>query len=284
MSKIGFSRDSRTTSLKEFAPNASHLGGLSAGAIINFTLGEADFTNSKSEFWTGHKVPRLSIQIESRLDPDGVKKSYYTDSFMPPAWTPDLLPDGKLSFRLGSDESKLGHILEAIKGSFADPKAWTDEQIAMLTTDLELQDADKAFVSRDPEEVIAAYTKFYQAIVDIIENGGKPVYRDANGIPKVYWLKLLYTVKGAPVNNGKVGFPNYADTGFIEEATKVAGQWAQPSIKIQVNKQESIDPATVPVKGKVAPNKSGMVAGAVAGADQGADASAGNAAIPDWMK
>jgi len=283
MNKVGFSRESRTTSLKEFTPNVNHLGGLCAGAITNIALGEADFTNSKSEFWTGHTVPRLTINIESRLDPDGVKKSYYTESFMPPAWTPDLLPDGKMSFRLGSDESKLGHILETIKGSFADSNCWTDEEMASLSTDLTLMDDDKMFISREPEEIIVAYTKFYQAIVDIIENKGKPLFNDKNGKPKIYWLKLLYTVKGANINNGKVGFPSYADTGFIEEATKDAkGVWVQPTIKIQVNKQESIDPTSVAVKGKAKPNGAGVVANAVA--EQGSDAAAGNAAIPDWMK
>lgn len=279
MSKIGFSRESRTTSLKEFAPNIQTLGGLCAGAIINFNVGEADFTNSKSEFWTGHKVPRLSIQIESRLDPDGVKKSYYQESFMPPAWTPDLLPDGKLNFRLGSDESKLGHILEAIKGSFSDPEKWSDEEMASLTTGLELVGEDKMFINKSPEEVIAAYQKFYTNIVKIIEAGGKPAYRNAEGKPKVYWIKLLYTIKGSPVNRGKLGFPNYADTGFIEEIIYVGGQPVKPSIKIQVNKQESIDPASVTVKDKK-PN----IPNSITTTAQADDPSGANNDVPAWMK
>lgn len=283
MSKIGFTRESRTTSLKEFTPNAERFGGLCAGAIINFSVGEADFTTSKSEFWTGYKVPRLSIQIESRLDPDGVKKAYYQESFMPPAWTPDLLPDGRLKFILPSAESKLGHMLEAIKGSFADDTAWSDEDMAMLTTGLELTGEDGIFISREPEEIIAAYKAFYDNIVKIVEGAdGKPAYRDANGLPKVYWLKLLYTVKGAPVNRGKLGFPNYADTGFIEEIVNVGGQPVQPSIKIQINKQESIDPASVKTKETPKPNMGG---GALPqGATPGNDPAASNSAVPDWMK
>ncbi len=281
--KVGFSRESRTTSLKEFSPNSNHLSGLCAGVITNISVGEADFTNSKSEFWTGHKVPRLVIQFQSKFDPDGVKPSYYTESFMPPSWTPDLLPDGKMSFRIGSDESKLGHILEAIKGPFVDEKAWSDEEMAQLTTDLELATEDGEFIPRDPEEVAEAYKKFYSAIVAIIENEGKPLYRDANGKSKAYWLKLLYTVKGSPVNNGKVGFPNYADTGFIEEVTYGANKTIMaPNIKIQLNKQESIDPDSVKAKERKKPNMRGVVMGGANVQDEGEDVSK-KQDIPDWM-
>jgi len=281
MSKVGFSRESRTTSLKEFTPNSQIYNGLCLGIITNISLGEADYTKSKSPFWTGHKVPRLAIQIESCLDPDGVKKSYYQEAFVPPAWTPDLLPDAKLHFKLGAEESKLGHILEAIKGSFTDPSCWSDEVMAKLTTGLELTGEDKQFIVRTPEDVAKAYTTFYQNIVDAIEAGGKPAYRDANGKPKEYWLKLLYTVKDSPVNQGKLGFPNYADTGFIEEVSRdTGGQLRAPAIKIQVNKQESIHPESVKVKDKPKPNMPGMQG---APTDTSTAPAGGGGDKPSWM-
>ena len=227
----GINNETRGASLKKFKPDPKKWNGLVIGALTDVTVGEAVIKeDSPMETFRGKTIPRLNFSFESRMDPKGVKPSVYNHSYLAIEHTPEsITSDGDWRWRQLSQMVK--HILDVFRNN----QELTKEEVEKLMVDF-VDEEDGVFVEQDADTVIEAYKKFFDNIVSLFKPDGKGIYLDANGKPKVLWMKMLLDVKGNKVNNGDYGFTGFPGEGCIE----LYQDKVPPSLSINIAKGENI--------------------------------------------
>lgn len=272
MSK-GISNDVQATSRKKFVLNPDVNGGIPQGALVDVEVTLADIANdSKMTSFRGHKIPRLVFHFESANDGVGVKTAYYDHAFLPVEHNPENVMNVKANgWKFDSIATYVKHLHEVLT-----ERNLTPEEAKLMTFNLVEKEND-LFKDQPVEEVIKAWTGFFNGIVSVFKGGYKVkdttapcIYTDVNGVKLPLWIKLLLYVNGQPVNNGDPGFPLFVGEGIFQKIkTGVARE-----LRIKVEKGESIKP--IPKASKVIPGSN------IPGAGVGTPVRAED--VPDFMK
>ena len=230
----GISNETRSASLKKFKANPKRNNGLCLGALVEVNVSDAEVkSDSTMTSFRGLSIPRINFVFESQLDPVGVKKSTYIHSYLAIEHnTENHSGDGV--WRWNQMSQMIKHFLEV----YRDYAPFTKEEEAKLVVDFTDEDENGIYVDADPQVVADAYRKFFENVVSLFKPADKAIYLDANGKPRIVWMKLIVDIKGKPVNNGDFGFPGYPGEGVIELFQKDI----EPSIYINVGKGENIVP------------------------------------------
>ena len=260
----GITNETRSASLKKFKANPKINNGLCLGALVDVTVSDAEVKDdSNMTSFRGLSIPRLNFVFESQMDPVGVKKSTYIHSYLAIEHnTENHSGDGV--WRWNQMSQMIKHFLEV----YRDYAPFTKEEEAKLIVDFEDEDENGIFKEVEGQVVADAYRKFFENIVSLFKPGDKAIYFDANGKPKVVWMKLIIDIKSKQVNNGDFGFPGYPGEGVIELWKKDI----PPSIYINVAKGENIVP-TAPISATAPP----------VGSDSGGPATTG-AELPSFLR
>lgn len=170
--------------------------------------------------FAGMKVPSLVFTFASN-DPNASKRKYVTLRISPAESTALSIPNGIEAWKVEQPLSWLKHIMDVfvLKG-----KPMTEEQEDSLCLPFEDFDDNMEYVQVPAEEVLAGWKSLFDNFLAIMENGGKPVYKTANGGIIPLWLKLLRFVKTKqgwkPTVNGTsagdFAFPAFCGDGCVE--------------------------------------------------------------------
>jgi len=210
-------KETRTTTAKEFKVSPEVNNGLAIGILDNVEV--STFTVKDDAKWIdyrGKEAVRLSLIFKEVPKEAGVEAGIYIHSYN----FIDHSNTDRNKFIAGMFQT-IKHIIGVYKGGVENI---TDAEYAYLKLDLE--DA-KNYTA---EEIIAAYTKFF--------NGVKTVIDGCTTKDIKVWMKLLLYIKGSNVNGGKLGFTSYPGEGLIE----LYKQDVEPSLTIRIARQESIIP------------------------------------------
>ena len=241
----GINNETRGESRKKFDErrDMNKTNGLFLGHLDEIKVTESemkDDANLKS--FAGLVCPRLTLTFASNQDKINERR-YVTMSFGPVESNAETIPGGKSEWKVNQILNTLKHVLNVFifKG-----REMTEEEEDALCLDFEDFDENFAYVPVEPEQVLAGYKHLFENFVKLMDNGGKPYYKAANGGILPIWMKLLRATKNknkwVPVVNGStskgdLGFPTFVGEGVIE----LFKSTEQPSLHIDITK-ESVSP------------------------------------------
>lgn len=243
----GINNETRGESRKKFDErrDMNKTNGLFLGHLDEIKVTESemkDDANLKS--FAGLVCPRLTLTFASNQE-NANDRRYVTMSFGPVESNAETIPGGKSEWKVNQILNTLKHILNVyvLKG-----REMTEEEEDALCLDFEDFDENFAYVPVEPEQVLAGYKHLFENFTKIMENGGKPYYKAANGGILPIWMKLLRATKNknkwTPVVNGNtskgdLGFPTFVGEGVIE----LYKSTEQPMLHIDITKE-----SVIPVK------------------------------------
>ncbi len=215
--------------------------------VDTITLGD----NTKEISFNGKELPRLSFIFRQANAQPGVRPAYYYHSFRPVEHTEDNVLNKQWKYNQIMDYITHFHHV------FAGREDYTASELELANFPMEEINEKGEFIPQEADKVIAAWTTFFTGVAQMFNGyGKKPVvlYKKEDGSPKIVWAKLLLyeTIKGkvTEVNNGDPGMPNFVGDGTIELYIK----GIKSSLRIKLEKGESIDPAMRPVRTAPASN------------------------------
>ena len=216
------------TSLLPFVPDKKVYDGLNLAKLVSV---EVDTTDVKEEsnwdMMKGRTVPRITFHFESVKD---VHTHHYFHNYT-------VITNEEKEDKIAEAMFKsIYHMLEA----YGVPSASIDK----------LMKGAISYEERTADALIETYTAFFVKVATMFngtEDGKMPnIYKD-----KTVWIKLIRDSR----NNGRLSFPFYPGTGFIE--LYKTGQ--KPAIRIDVTKE------TIEEKPALNPTTGAPIAGAGAG-------------------
>ena len=185
--------------------------------------------NADGKTFTGLEVPRLTFEFTS-CHANVNERRYVYQTLFPVESNVDTIPDGKDEWRVNAVLAWIKHILDVfyLKGRELTPAE--EEALALDFVDYEENNGVVEYVSVEPETVLAAYKKLFEAAAAMMngafaESGkeatGKACYKDANGKSLPVWIKLLRYVKNrkgdwTAVSRGELSFPSFVGEGCLE--------------------------------------------------------------------
>lgn len=288
----GVSNATKAVSHLKFHEKDAAANGLFVGQLSDVRVESS--VNADGKTFTGLEVPRLTFEFTS-CHANINEKRYAYQTLFPIESNVDTIPEGKDEWRVNAVLAWIKHILDVfyLKGRELTPTE--EDSLSLDFVDYEENNGIIEYVSVEPEAVLAAYKKLFEAVAAMLngsyadkdkEATGKACYKDANGKPLPVWMKLLRYVKNrkgewTAVSRGELAFPSFVGEGCLElmkakEFPKV--------IRIDVTK-ESITPKEVkktPTIGTPAmPGMPGMPAmgGIVAGSEANMSAAPANEAF-----
>lgn len=248
----GVSNATKAVSHLKFHEKDAAANGLFVGQLSDVRVESS--INADGKTFTGLEVPRLTFEFTS-CHANVNEKRYVYQTLFPVESNVDTIPEGKDDWRVNAIFAWIKHILDVfyLKGRELTPAE--EDSLSLDFVDYEENDGVIEYVSVEPETVLAAYKKLFEAAAAMMngsyadkdkEATGKACYKDANGKPLPVWMKLLRYVKNrkgewTAVSRGELAFPSFVGEGCLElmkakEFPKV--------IRIDVTK-ESITPKEV---------------------------------------
>ena len=210
--------------------------------------------NADGKTFTGLEVPHLTFEFTS-CHAKADEKRYVYQTLFPVESNVDTIPEGNDDWKVNRVFAWIKHILDVfyLKGRELTPDE--EDSLSLDFMDYEENNGVIEYVSVEPETVLAAYKKLFEAAAAMMngsyadkdkEATGKACYKDANGKHLPVWMKLLRYAKDkkgnwTAVSRGDLAFPRFVGEGCLElmkskEFPKV--------IRIDVTK-ESITPKEV---------------------------------------
>lgn len=288
----GVSNETKAVSHLKFHEKDAAANGLFVGQLTDVRVESS--INADGKTFTGLEVPHLTFEFTS-CHANINEKRYAYQTLFPIESNVDTIPEGKDDWKVNRVFAWIKHILDVfyLKGRELTPAE--EDSLSLDFVDYEENNGVIEYVSVEPETVLAAYKKLFEAAAAMLngsyadkneEVSGKPCYKDANGKPLPVWMKLLRYAKDkkgnwAAISRGDLAFPRFVGEGCLElmkakEFPKV--------IRIDVTK-ESITPKEVkktPTIGTpTMPGMAGIPAmgGVVAGSEVNMSAAPANGAF-----
>lgn len=194
---------------KDAAPNGLFMGQLEE-VKVSWSVG------SEGAF-AGVKVPRLEFHFTS-LHTNDVEKRHVYQTIFPIESNVLTIPGGKDAWRVDNVFNWCKHILDVIllKG-----RKLTDDEQALLALPFDDADDEGQYVEVDPQDVANGYGVLFTNVANLLNNDGKPAYKDANGRPVKLWMKLIRHKKDnkngwRDVAKGELAFDTFPGNGAIE--------------------------------------------------------------------
>lgn len=218
----GISNDTRGTSRLKFdtkrdiKPNGLFLGHLDSIEVKSMNYGD----KGESSF-AGLEVPVFVATFASN-DDNALLRKYVTLTIRPGESNALTIPGGKDEWIVTEPFNWLKHLLNVyvFKG-----RAMTDAEEDLLSLPYEDFDDDMQYVPVDVEEVLAGWRVVFENVIALLNNDGKPHYKNAKGNFIAVWLKLLVSIKrngnwesvvGGKSTAGDLGFAKFVGEGAIE--------------------------------------------------------------------
>lgn len=248
----GVSNATKAVSHLKFHEKDAAANGLFVGQLSDVRVESS--INADGKTFTGLEVPRLTFEFTS-CHANINEKRYAYQTLFPIESNVDTIPEGKDDWKVNRVFAWIKHVLDVfyLKGRELTPAE--EDSLSLDFMDYEENNGVIEYVSVEPETVLAAYKKLFEAAAAMLngsyadkdkEATGKACYKDANGKPLSVWMKLLRYAKDkkgdwAAVSHGDLAFPRFVGEGCLElmkakEFPKV--------IRIDVTK-ESITPKEV---------------------------------------
>lgn len=191
--------------------------------------------------FAGLSIPYLTFTFASNHENINDRK-YHTHRILPVESNVETIPGAKSAWKVDNIFKFMKHIYDVfvLKG-----RELSIEEEDMLTLPFEDFDENMQYIPVDAEEVINGYKIVFENFVKLLNNNGKPVYKnDKGGILRI-WMKLLrftkrdgvwYPVIGGKSTFGDLGISNFINDGIIE----LYKENSVPSLKVDPNKESII--------------------------------------------
>lgn len=191
--------------------------------------------------FAGLSIPYLTFTFTSNHENVNDRK-YYTHRILPAESNVETIPGAKSAWKVDNIFRFMKHIYDVfvLKG-----RDLSTEEEDMLTLPFEDFDDDMQYIPVDAEEVINGYKIVFENFIKLLNNNGKPAYKnDKGGILRI-WIKLLrftkrdgvwYPVVGGKSTFGDLGISNFINDGVIE----LYKENSAPSLKVDPNKESII--------------------------------------------
>lgn len=255
--RTGITRETRGAAITKLIPNPNENNGLCLGNLVavNYTESVWDTDKDGYKSFKGKNVPRLTFIFKglktSEKDPGMHFHSFNAIPYNQDDWKTDQI------FQY------IKHFLDVLIPAGIDVDAYWDIIEPLLGCDAsELKDAD---------EIIAAFATFFKNVVTVFNGSEDLKIPSLINVDDLLWIKLLLYFNNKEVNRGDFGFPMFPGDGVIERAI----QGVPPTMRIRIEKGESIIPREKPTAQAPILPAAGSTGGAPAG---GAPANA-----PSWM-
>lgn len=271
----GVSNETRSTSRLKFdeSRDANRQNGLFVGhldkiEVTTSTIGED--TQGLPQF-AGMDIPVLTLTFASNHE-DVNQRRYVTHRFLPAESNTLTIPGGKEAWKVDSVFSWMKHVLDVflLKG-----RPMTEAEENALELPFEDFDEKGQYVPVEPSVVVNGWGTVFTNFVMLMENNGKPCYRNEKGGILPIWMKLLRFTKvnnvwkpvvGGKSTQGDLGFTNFVGEGCIELFNNSTPPLmkvnpVKESITYKETKKEIVQPA-IPVAG-------GTIASPVMGTEAG---------------
>lgn len=191
--------------------------------------------------FAGLAIPYLTFIFESN-NANTADRKYYPHRILPAESNVETIPGAKSSWKVDNIFRFMKHIYDVfvLKG-----RELTDEEEDMLTLPFEDFDDDMQYVPIEAEQVINGYKIVFENFVKLLNNNGKPAYKNDKGGILPIWMKLLrftkrdgvwYPVIGGKSNFGDLGISNFINDGIIE----LYKENSAPSLKVDPNKESIV--------------------------------------------
>lgn len=262
----------RGASRKKFSEqDCNRSNGLFTGHLDNVELTYAtQKEDSQLTSFAGLAVPSLVFTFASNHDSIDDRR-YVSLRLSPCESNANTIPGGKEEWKFNQPMSWLKHILDVfvLRG-----KGMTEDMEDKLSLPFEDFNENNEYVPVEPEVVLSGWRTLFENFIAILENNGKPYYKNDKGGILPVWIKLLRYTKQkdkstkelvwTPVATGnQVG--DLVFTAFVNEgAIELYNQNKAPNLRVDAAK-ESILHKEVPTKAKAPnmPNIPGINAGGV---------------------
>lgn len=237
----GINNDTRSTTRLKFDErrDMNKTNGLFVGHLDNVeiqwaTIGE----EANIQQFAGLAIPMLVLTFASNHDAVNERR-YVTHRMMPAESNALTIPGGAEAWKVDSVLGWMKHVIDVfvLKG-----REMTEEEEDMLTLPFDDTDDDGNYAPVEAEEVINGWKILFENFVKILNNDGKPHYKDAKGNFIHIWMKLLRFTKvknvwrpivGGKTTAGDLGFTNFVNEGCIEIYYKDKA----PLLKVDVTKE-----------------------------------------------
>lgn len=238
----GITNETRATSRLKFDErrDANRTNGLFVGHLDNVevkwvTIGEE--VQGLPQF-AGQNIPVLVLTFASNHE-DINQRRYVEHRMMPAESNALTIPGGKDAWKVDSVFNWMKHVLNVF---VLKNREMTEEEEDALTLPFSDFDEQNQYVPVEVEEVIGGWRAVFENFVAILDNNGKPYYKNEKGGILPIWMKLLRFTK---VNKewqavirgkstfGDLGFTNFVGEGCIE----LYKQDTAPTLKIDISKE-----------------------------------------------
>lgn len=237
----GINNDTRSTTRLKFDErrDMNKTNGLFVGHLDNVeiqwaTIGE----EANIQQFAGLAIPMLVLTFASNHDTANERR-YVTHRMMPAESNALTIPGGAEAWKVDSVLGWMKHVIDVfvLKG-----REMTEEEEDMLTLPFDDTDDDGNYAPVEAEEVINGWKVLFENFVKILNNDGKPYYKDAKGNFIHIWMKLLRFTKvknvwrpivGGKTTAGDLGFTNFVNEGCIEIYHKDKA----PLLKVDITKE-----------------------------------------------
>lgn len=261
--KRGISNDTKATSKLKFDErrDANPANGLFTGQLLSCKVDWATIKedNKNLQSFAGCAIPILHFEFGS-LDKDDVKRKYVSLRLFPVESNALTIVGGTQEWKVNSVLNWMKHIMDVyvLQG-----KEMTEEQEDMLCLPYDDSDDDSNYVPVEAETVIDGWRTLFENFAKMINNDGKPYFKQANGVPIPVWMKLLRFTKNKGTwysvisgsGTGDLGFSSFVGEGAIERYNDKT----PPMLKIDFSKE------SITYKETQKPQKTTPTIGGVAG-------------------
>lgn len=191
--------------------------------------------------FAGLSIPYLTFTFASNHANINERK-YYTHRILPAESNVETIPGADGAWKVDNIFRFMKHIYDVyvLKG-----RELTDKEEDMLTLPFEDFDEEMQYVPVEAEEVINGYKVVFENFVKLLNNNGKPVYKNDKGGILPIWIKLLRFTKrngtwnavvGGKSTFGDLGISNFINDGIIE----LYKENSAPSLRVDPNKESII--------------------------------------------
>lgn len=247
----------RGASRKKFSEqDCNRSNGLFTGHLDTVELTYAtQKEDSQLTSFAGLAVPSLVFTFASNHEIVDDRR-YATLRISPCESNAETIPGGKEEWKFNQPMAWLKHILDVfvLRG-----KAMTEEMEDKLALPFEDFDENGEYVPVEAEVVLNGWRILFENFLAILENNGKPYYKNDKGGILPIWIKLLRYTKQKNKNTKELAWAyvatgnqagDLAFTPFVNEgAIELFNQSKAPNLRVDASK-ESITHKEVPTKAK----------------------------------
>ena len=222
----GINNSTRSTARKKFneKTDANQTNGLFLAHLdsVEVRMVKPQEDGGLAQF-AGIDVPVLTVTYASN-EAKADDRKYVTQRYFPVPSSVDTIPGGVNAWRVDSMFAWLKHIYTVF---VLGDREMTEQEEDALSLDFEDYDDDLNYQPVDAQVIVDSYTKVFNNFVALLNNDGKPHYKDSKGNFIPIWIKLLRFTKnkgewralvGTPnsSNYGDLAFPTFVGEGCIE--------------------------------------------------------------------